>query len=118
MIKEIECDVMLLTLSNGRVIFIEKDSILDENDDVLYLDATKSFDVMVRQVTQNQISYMVNKISENILKPNTMNVFKSHIIHYDTIDKDNPVFKAVVKSRSNLVLSTDVQTNGGKIDLT
>lgn len=94
----------LICLSNGRVLFVDKDSILEDTNEYLTLDSAKTYDISIQPVGPNKIEYIIQKVSDNILHSIAMQIYKINIINYLKIDKDNVIYKTVVKKRSNILI--------------
>lgn len=99
-----------------RFVFFDSESILDEDEDFLVLDAHKSFDIMMSQV-DNKINCMSSKMSDNPVKLKRVSVNKKFILEILSIDADSFIYQSVVQARSGLIVPGNGKSNGKGLKL-
>ena len=94
----------LITMSNNRLIFINEESIISQDAELVSLDSNKTFEIMVQPVTQNNLKIAAVKISDYIFKSKKIHLNKNSIINIDELDKENTICKTVLKEKTGLIL--------------
>jgi hypothetical protein len=94
----------IITMSNGRIIFIDDSSVIKEEGNWLLLDSSKSYEIMIQPVSQNNLKIAAVKISDYIFKSKTISINVNNILYIDEIDNNNTIYKTVSKERSGLIL--------------
>lgn len=106
------CVEGLLARLQDRFVFFDSDSIVDEDDDFLILDTSRSFDVVLSQAEGNKINCMASKMSDNPVKIKRIAISKRSIMELLSLGDDSFIYQAVVQSRSGLIVPGNGKSNG------